>query len=229
MNIDTVMDVPALCAVIKEKYDLFSTRKVLYDRWYQCFLEKDTAERDLKSKMSVVLLAAGIIGLLDFVPAGVMILGTAAQSSVTQSQMSGKNIMTFAAAGLVIAVLGAMLLLLWYKKRKSKLHKKITQCQEEMKNITMQLADYYHSLSDPLIPLSHSSPYTLWELYEIARKKRAYSISDALKVYDADVRQKLSIIRKKKEVEGREKRALAEAGFAMYILSRPVDIDVYMH
>lgn len=39
MNIDTVMDVPALCAVIKEKYDLFSTRKVLYDRWYQCFLE----------------------------------------------------------------------------------------------------------------------------------------------------------------------------------------------
>ena len=137
--------------------------------------------------------------------------------------------MTFAAAGLVIAVLGAMLLLLWYKKRKSKLHKKITQCQEEMKNITMQLADFYHSLSDPLIPLSHSSPYTLWELYEIARKKRAYSISDALKVYDADVRQKLSIIRKKKEVEGREKRALAEAGFAMYNLSRPVHIDVYMH
>ena len=40
---------------------------------------------------------------------------------------------------------------------------------------------------------------------------------------------KISIIRKKKEVEGREKRALAEAGFAMYILSRPVDIDVYMH
>lgn len=69
MNIDTVMDVPALCAVIKEKYDLFSTRKVLYDRWYQRFLEKDTAEQDLKSKMSVVLLAAGIIGLLDFVPA----------------------------------------------------------------------------------------------------------------------------------------------------------------
>ena len=40
---------------------------------------------------------------------------------------------------------------------------------------------------------------------------------------------KISIIRKKKEVEGREKSALAEAGFAMYILSRPVDIDVYMH
>ena len=40
---------------------------------------------------------------------------------------------------------------------------------------------------------------------------------------------KISIIRKKKEVEGREKKALAEAGFAMYILSRPVDIDVYMY
>ncbi len=233
---EKVMSKDDLCSLLREQYRIFYAKKNLYDRWSKCNMNLYIEKKSLKSKAPLVLTIIITVSLLPVLLSINIMINVA--YILFNSNSSGGNVImdstTYSSNPILlfISIIISLLLIitptLIYLKRKQSINKKINKYKSETDELGNQLYAYYNSVSNPLVPFECSSPYVLWEIYEIVRVGRANTIMQAIRQYELDAREKIELTNKIKNTRRRQVAAIAATAAVAYYSAKPDKVDIYI-
>lgn len=225
------MDTNSLCDVLRKQYYIFYKQKAIYDNWNENWMKLYSAKKNLKSKMPLVVLIFVIVSGLSILPIIIFGLYAAyiAYNSKGKYEISKTDIAIVLIISFIITIVLCVIIpLVVYLLRQRSIKRKINQYMTEINQAKRQIESYYNSVKEPLIPINYTSPYVLWEIYEIARAGRAHSINEAIYQYEYDIQENYALLRKQKAVKANKLKNIALTCATVYFLSRPDQIDIYV-